>query len=104
VTIDDAVRLEGREEIRTIVTSDAHQAILPGCAHVMGPFTVEVSGDGATATGYATVYVAGKRDGSCGASRSAGGRCNAGPRDGGCSAASRGASGGSRRRKSPARA
>jgi uncharacterized protein (TIGR02246 family) len=60
VTIDDAVRLEGREEIRTIVTSDAHQAILPGCAHVMGPFTVEVSGDGATATGYATVYVAGE--------------------------------------------
>jgi uncharacterized protein (TIGR02246 family) len=58
VTIDDAVRLEGRAEIRTIVTSDAHQAILPGCAHVMGPFTVEVSGDAATATGYATVYVA----------------------------------------------
>jgi uncharacterized protein (TIGR02246 family) len=58
VTIDDAVRLEGRDEIRTIVTSDAHQAILPGCAHVMGPFTVEVTGDTATATGYATVYVA----------------------------------------------
>jgi uncharacterized protein (TIGR02246 family) len=59
VTIDDGVRLEGRDEIRTIVTSDAHQAILPGCAHVMGPFTVEVTGDTATATGYATVYVAG---------------------------------------------
>ncbi len=59
VTIDDAVRLEGRDEIRTIVTSDAHQAILPGCAHVMGPFAVEVSGNTATATGYATVYVAG---------------------------------------------
>jgi uncharacterized protein (TIGR02246 family) len=57
VTIDDAVRLEGRDAIRTIVTSDAHQAILPGCAHVMGPFTVQVSGDGATATGYATVFI-----------------------------------------------
>ena len=61
VTIDDAVRLEGRDQIRTIVTSEAHQAILPGCAHVMGPFTVHVDGDTATATGYATVYV--KQDG-----------------------------------------
>ncbi len=58
VSIDDTVLLTGREEVRTIVTSDAHQAILPGCAHVMGPFTVAVRGDTATATGYATVYVA----------------------------------------------
>ncbi len=60
VTIDDAVRLQGRDEIRTIVTSEAHQAILPGCAHVMGPFAVAVDGDTATATGYATVCVAGE--------------------------------------------
>lgn len=61
--LDGAVALAGREELRTIVTCDAHQAILPGCAHVMGPFTVDVTGDLATATGYATVYVAdaGKR-------------------------------------------
>jgi uncharacterized protein (TIGR02246 family) len=58
VTIDDATSLRGRDEIRSIVTSDAHQAILPFCAHVMGPFTVQVSGDTATAIGYATVYVA----------------------------------------------
>jgi ketosteroid isomerase-like protein len=58
VSIDDTVLLTGREQVRTIVTSDAHQAILPGCAHVMGPFTVAVTGDSATATGYATVYVA----------------------------------------------
>jgi uncharacterized protein (TIGR02246 family) len=58
VTIDDVTTLRGREELRGIVTSDAHQAILPGCAHVMGPFTVHVTGDTATATGYATVYVA----------------------------------------------
>jgi uncharacterized protein (TIGR02246 family) len=57
VSIDDTVRLTGRQEVRTIVTSEAHQAILPGCAHVMGPFTVAVDGDSATATGYATVYV-----------------------------------------------
>jgi uncharacterized protein (TIGR02246 family) len=58
VTIDDSVTLQGRQELRGIVTSEAHQAILPGCAHVMGPFSVHVSGDTATATGYATVYVA----------------------------------------------
>jgi uncharacterized protein (TIGR02246 family) len=59
VTIDDATTLTGRAELRGIVTSEAHQAILPGCAHVMGPFNVHVSGDTATAIGYATVYVAG---------------------------------------------
>ncbi len=58
VTIDDVTTLRGRAELRGIVTSDAHQAILPGCAHVMGPFTVHISADTATATGYATVYVA----------------------------------------------
>ena len=56
--LDGEVALTGREELRTIVTCDAHQAILPGCAHVMGPFSVEVDGDTATATGYATVYIA----------------------------------------------
>src|SRR5882762_7834935 len=45
ISIDDTVRLSGPEQIRTLVTSDAHQAILPGCAHVMGPFTVDVSSD-----------------------------------------------------------
>jgi uncharacterized protein (TIGR02246 family) len=58
VTIDHATALKGRDQLRGIVTSDAHQAILPGCAHVMGPFTINVWGDIATAIGYATVYVA----------------------------------------------
>jgi uncharacterized protein (TIGR02246 family) len=56
--LDGKPLLSGREELRTIVTSETHQAILPGCAHVMGPFAVEVAGDRATATGYATVFVA----------------------------------------------
>jgi ketosteroid isomerase-like protein len=56
--LDGEKTLSGRAELSTIVTSEAHQAILPGCAHVMGPFAVEVSGDRATATGYATVFVA----------------------------------------------
>jgi uncharacterized protein (TIGR02246 family) len=58
VIIDAATTLQGRDEVRGIVTSDAHQAILPGCAHVMGPFTINVWGDIASAIGYATVYVA----------------------------------------------
>ena len=56
VTLDDVVTLTGRQEVRSIVTSDAHQAVLPHCAHVMGPFAVEVSKDHATATGYMTIY------------------------------------------------
>jgi uncharacterized protein (TIGR02246 family) len=62
VTIDGATRLAGRAEVRTIVTCDAHQGILPGCAHVMGPFAVQVDGDRAVATGYATVFVAADGD------------------------------------------
>jgi uncharacterized protein (TIGR02246 family) len=57
VTIDGRTELTGRDQVRGIVTSDGHQAILPGCAHVMGPFTVELAGDRAVATGYATVFV-----------------------------------------------
>src|ERR1700712_1453339 len=52
--LDGKVAASGREELRTIVTCDAHQEILPGCAHVMGPFVVEVTSDTAVATGYAT--------------------------------------------------
>ncbi|HQV57724.1 MAG TPA: nuclear transport factor 2 family protein [Ilumatobacteraceae bacterium] len=57
VDIDCQIFMRGRAEIRGIVLSDAHQAILPHCAHVMGPFVVDVDGDHAVATGYATVYV-----------------------------------------------
>ena len=98
VTIDDAVRLEGRDEIRTIVTSDAHQAILPGCAHVMGPFTVAVTGDTATATGYATVYVAGEAGRLVWRQSLSRWTLRRRPEGGGCSAASRGASDVGRRR------
>jgi ketosteroid isomerase-like protein len=56
VILDDTVTLTGRQQIRSIVTSDVHQAVLPHCAHVMGPFAVEVFEEHATAAGYMTVY------------------------------------------------
>jgi len=56
VDIDGTTLMHGREETRQIVEGSAHQAILPTCAHVMGPYVVEVEGDRAVATGYATVF------------------------------------------------
>jgi ketosteroid isomerase-like protein len=57
VDIDRAVVFRGRQEVHDMVLGDAHQAILGECAHVMGPYVVQVDGDHAVATGYATVYV-----------------------------------------------
>ncbi|RVT94459.1 nuclear transport factor 2 family protein [Sphingomonas crocodyli] len=57
VDIDASVFMDGRDATRGIVASPLHQAILPNCAHVMGPFVVDIDGTRATATGYATVYV-----------------------------------------------
>lgn len=59
VDIDGMIVAKDRDGVRGMVASDAHQAILPNCAHVMGPFTVSVNGDHAVATGYATVSVRG---------------------------------------------
>ena len=61
IDIDSAAFMNGRAESRGIVTSPLHQAIMPNCAHVMGPFEVRLEGDRAVATGYATVYL--KEDG-----------------------------------------
>jgi len=61
VDIDGAWFAHGREETKNIVTSDAHQSILPNCAHIMGPYVVRIDGDRATASGYATIFV--RRDG-----------------------------------------
>ena len=57
VDIDGAVLFRGRQAVHDMVLGDAHQAILGECAHVMGPYAVEVDGDHATAVGYASVYV-----------------------------------------------
>jgi uncharacterized protein (TIGR02246 family) len=47
----------GTEGARGLVTSEAHQAILPRCAHMIGPLAVRLDGDDAVATGYACVVV-----------------------------------------------
>jgi uncharacterized protein (TIGR02246 family) len=57
VDIDGVVRFRGRQDVHDMVLGDAHQAILGACAHLMGPYAVQVDGDRATAVGYATVYV-----------------------------------------------
>jgi ketosteroid isomerase-like protein len=57
VDIDGAVQFRGRQEVHDMVLGGAHQAILGECAHLMGPYVVEVDGDRAVAVGYATVYV-----------------------------------------------
>ena len=41
-----------------------HQAMLPNCAHQIGPAVVEVDGDRATAVGYSRVYL--RREGAIG--------------------------------------
>jgi ketosteroid isomerase-like protein len=60
IEIDGTPLFRGSEGARALVNSPAHQAILPNCAHVIGPLSIEVSGDHAVAVGYACVVV---RDG-----------------------------------------
>jgi ketosteroid isomerase-like protein len=62
---DDAERHEqeslvmtGRQAIRDMVLGEGHQALLPNCAHTVGPVEVTVNGDYATATGYSRLYLA----------------------------------------------
>jgi uncharacterized protein (TIGR02246 family) len=47
----------GADGARGLVTGEAHQAILPRCAHMIGPLTVRLDRDEAVATGYACVVV-----------------------------------------------
>jgi ketosteroid isomerase-like protein len=45
----------GREGAKALVDDETHQSLLPACAHLIGPVAIEVDGDHAVATGYATV-------------------------------------------------
>jgi ketosteroid isomerase-like protein len=47
--------LHGREGAKALVDDETHQSLLPACAHLIGPVAIEVDGDHAVATGYATV-------------------------------------------------
>ncbi len=57
VEIDGDDRIRGPEDMAAMVQGKGHQSLLPNCAHQMGPFSVRVDGDRATATGYGRVYL-----------------------------------------------
>jgi uncharacterized protein (TIGR02246 family) len=80
IDIDGAAFMNGREESKGIVSSPAHQAIMPNCAHVMGPFEVQLDCERAVATGYATVFL--RKDGEVGVWRQSYGRWELVKRDG----------------------
>jgi ketosteroid isomerase-like protein len=45
----------GRDGARGLVDNETHQSLLPNCAHLIGPLSIVVDGDRATAIGYAMV-------------------------------------------------
>jgi uncharacterized protein (TIGR02246 family) len=55
--IDGPLLMRGRAEVEAMVRGPRHQAMLPRCAHQIGPAVVELDGDRAVATGYSRVYV-----------------------------------------------
>jgi uncharacterized protein (TIGR02246 family) len=55
--VDGPLLMKGREAVRAMVRGPRHQAMLPNCAHQIGPAVVELDGDRAVATGYSRVYV-----------------------------------------------
>jgi ketosteroid isomerase-like protein len=57
IEIDGTPLFHGSEGTRALVNSPAHLAILPNCAHMIGPLSIEVDGDRAVAVGYACVVV-----------------------------------------------
>lgn len=47
----------GRSEIAGLIESDTHRALMAvGCAHVLSPHHIQITGTRAVATGYSTVY------------------------------------------------
>ena len=54
--VDGPLLMEGRAAVRAMVRGPRHQAMLPNCAHQIGPAVVELDGDRAVATGYSRVY------------------------------------------------
>ena len=54
--IDHTLVFDGAAGILDLIADPGHQAIIPGSAHVMGPFSISVDGDTAVAVGYATTF------------------------------------------------
>ena len=55
--VDGRLIMRGREGVRDMVLGERHQALLPNCAHTIGPVVVELDGACATATGYTRIYL-----------------------------------------------
>jgi uncharacterized protein (TIGR02246 family) len=72
IEIDGRTDIRSREDVAGMVRGRGHQSILPNCSHQMGPFSVRLDGDRATATGYGTVYL--HTDGGFGVRRVSAGR------------------------------
>lgn len=47
----------GADGVRAMVNGPVHQGLLPNSAHTIGPSTLRIQGDRATATGYSRVYL-----------------------------------------------
>ena len=62
--VDGPLLMQGREGVRGMVCGPRHQAMLPDCAHQIGPAVVTLAGERAVATGYSRVYL--RRDGQIG--------------------------------------
>ena len=50
------LHLKGHQAIADMLSSQMHQSLIPNCAHTVGPFTIELSGDSARASGYSRLY------------------------------------------------
>lgn len=48
--------LKGHNAITEMLLSEMHQSLVPNCAHTVGPYTIEIDGDNARATGYSRLY------------------------------------------------
>ncbi|GAC13989.1 nuclear transport factor 2 family protein [Aliiglaciecola lipolytica] len=50
------LKMEGHQAIADMLNSEMHQSLVPNCAHTVGPYTIEINGDTARATGYSRLY------------------------------------------------
>ena len=54
--VEASLFMEGPEAIREMLNGAGHQALVPNCAHTVGPLSVQVHGDSASVTGYSRLY------------------------------------------------
>lgn len=54
--VDTTLVMRGRDGVAAMVRGERHQALLPNCAHTIGPAVVTVDGERAVATAYSRIY------------------------------------------------